>query len=850
MTETHPDPVRGADTWDDVPIVTDLADVGRDDLDLAGGKGANLGELVRQGFPVPGGFLVTTGAYALVVDRAGLAATVADQLAAGATDGAAIRAAFAAAPIPDEVRSAVLARYAELGGGPVAVRSSATAEDLPGAAFAGQQDTYLNVTGPDALLRAVSDCWASLWTERAVAYRNKQGVDQAAVRIAVVVQRMVDAQTAGVLFTANPVTGDRDEIVVDASSGLGEAVVSGLVTPDHYVLDRRGAVRDWTPGKAEVVIRSAAEGGVTHDSSTRTTPTRLPDQVLRELARIGTGVQGHFGRPQDTEWAVVDGHVYLLQARPLTALPPPPVRLNRPQRLAGSILLDYLPVRPYPMDVTTWMEHGPIGMINRMFGSLGIRMNLMDSLYLEDGVVYRLVPPKPHPTVKTLAAPYLLLRRARRYDAAAWMDDPRYAEYLRRKAELTGRDVSALPWRELVATPREVLSLIDYVTALRIDYLPAAGVALLRLRLALRLFGYRGVMSDLLTSPTTTSQTNDALAELAARVRADASLREAFAELDGARLWELLGTDARFADFRGAVDAFLVEYGHRETVSPLLASSPTWQDAPETVLDLVKVLIEQPVGDASADRAGPAVEELLARPLVRQLRLGRRVLRWITKAREGVACREDTHFHFTKPLPILRRDLHEIGRRLTAAGVLAEPFEVYHLELEELETVASEHALSGAVGERLRALVTARSAKRAELAGVRMLDPRAVYAQQDSTATALVAGTPACGGRVTGAVRIVRGPDEFSKLHSGEILVCPYTNPAWTPLFQRAAAVVADSGGPASHAAIVAREYGIPAIMGTGVATTTLTDGQWVTVDGDLGQVSAAETGDDSVREA
>ncbi|MQA06227.1 MAG: phosphoenolpyruvate synthase [Streptosporangiales bacterium] len=841
MTEIHAHQVAGRDAGSDGPLVAGLAAFGRDDLELAGGKAANLGELVRQGFPVPGGFVVTTEAYALVVERAGLACAIADRLAAGEHDGAGIRAAFAAAAVPDEVREAVRAGYAELGGGPVAVRSSATAEDLPGAAFAGQQDTYLNVNGEDALLAAVADCWASLWTDRAIAYRERRGVDQHAVRIAVVVQAMVDADTAGVLFTANPVTGERGELVVDASTGLGEAVVSGLVTPDHYVLDRGGAVQEWTPGRAEVVIRTAADGGVTHDESASAEAQRLPDAVLRELAKLGVGVEAHFGRPQDTEWAVVGGQVYLLQARPMTALPPPPLRLNRVQRRAGTILLDYLPVRPYPLDVTTWMVHGPLGMMNRVFASLNIRMDLLSALYEEDGVVYRIVPPQPHPSPKTLAAPFLLLRRARRYDSAAWMRDPRYAEYLECKAELAGRDVRALPWRQLVGMVREALALVEYVTVLRIDYLPSAGVALLRLRLALMLFGFRGAMSDLLISPTTTSQTNDALDELAAQVRADSQLRQAFADLDTTELRDALRTDQRFADFQTALDAFLAEYGHRETVSPILASQPTWQDAPETVLDLVKVLVEQQAGDAPADRAEPALAELLARPLVRRLNLQRRVRRWVASACAGVACREDTHFHFTKPLPILRRTLFELGRRLTAAGVVREPFDVFHLELDELEVVEDEASLGGAAGERLRAAVVTRAAKRDELAGVRMIDPRAVYPDRGVVGTALVSGTPACGGRVTAPVRVVHGPADFGALRSGEVLVCPYTNPAWTPLFQRAAAVVVDAGGPASHAAIVAREYGLPAIMGTGVATSTLTDGQLVTVDGDRGQVLPAD---------
>jgi len=315
-------------------LVTRIHAVGRDDLELAGGKGANLGELMRAGFPVPDGFIVSTEAYGTVVEDAGLAEVITAGLAAR-DDGATIRAAFENVTIPDGLAAAIIAAYTDLGLGPVAVRSSATAEDLAGAAFAGQQDTYLNVIGNAAVLDAVRRCWGSLWTERAIAYRRRQQIESVNLRIAVVVQLMVDAEFAGVMFTANPVTGTRDEVVVDATPGLGEAVVSGLVTPDHYVIDSHGEVREHSPGRREVIIRSTAGGGVTHSTEAGPEPSTLPDMVLTELAVLGRSVAAHFGRPQDIEWAYADGQIWLVQARPMTALPPPPVKLSRVQRKIG-----------------------------------------------------------------------------------------------------------------------------------------------------------------------------------------------------------------------------------------------------------------------------------------------------------------------------------------------------------------------------------------------------------------------------------------------------------------------------------------------------------------------------------
>jgi pyruvate,water dikinase len=217
------------------------------------------------------------------------------------------------------------------------------------------------------------------------------------------------------------------------------------------------------------------------------------------------------------------------------------------------------------------------------------------------------------------------------------------------------------------------------------------------------------------------------------------------------------------------------------------------------------------------------------------------VRRLLDAARTGIALREDTHFDATRVLPVLRRTVLEAGRRLVAAGVLREPEEVYHLRLEELESLGEPDRLPAEETDRLRRVVGQRAARRAELAGVPMISSAALRPPLGADADALVSGVGASGGRVTGPVRVIRGPAEFGVMRSGDVLVCPYTNPSWTPLFQRAAAVVVDSGGPASHAAIVAREYGIPAVMGTALGTTVLRDGQLVTVDGSTGRITAAQ---------
>ncbi|HWE25609.1 MAG TPA: PEP/pyruvate-binding domain-containing protein, partial [Myxococcales bacterium] len=280
------------------PFVVPLSTLGAKDLAIAGGKGANLGELIRAGFPVPDGFVITTNAYAAAASAASI----------DPTDPIAARARLTEMAVPPEVAIAVRDAYRALGGR-VAVRSSATAEDLPEASFAGQQDTVLDVKGEAALLSAVRRCWASLWNDRAVSYRKTtQAIDERTLRLAVVVQRMVPAQVAGVLFTADPITGRRRRAAIDAVRGLGEQLVSGAVNPDHYLVDvKTGAVLE-------------RRGDIVDDTR------------LGELAAIGARIEAHYGKPQDIEWAIDGEKVWIVQSRDITTLYPIPASAPDPER--------------------------------------------------------------------------------------------------------------------------------------------------------------------------------------------------------------------------------------------------------------------------------------------------------------------------------------------------------------------------------------------------------------------------------------------------------------------------------------------------------------------------------------
>src|SRR5215216_1325007 len=412
--------------FDNAVLVAPLPYFGRSDLALAGGKGANLGELTKAGFDVPSGFVITTAAYDLLIQNNGLQTRLANILAsldldvpeAVAKISQQIHDLLQQTSIPAQIKDKVLKAYRELDSGAVAVRSSATAEDLPEAAFAGQQETFLNIIDEQGLIDAVRACWTSLWSERAILYRARQNVDQNTVKLAVVVQRMVPADVAGVMFTANPVSGIRDELIIDANPGLGEAVVGGLVTPDHFVVNKHSRnIKEQRLGRREVIIRAKTGGGTEQLNSTQETinTASLAPKALRKLSTLGIHIERHFGAPQDIEWAWVQDHTkkvdkfYILQSRRMTALPEP-IKVSGPMKMVIPMLAEMWPTRPYPLDMTTFT-----GAIERAIGNLLVTLigksapNPDESFIEEDGVVLQFKPPQVHPSLSMLFEPWMTM---------------------------------------------------------------------------------------------------------------------------------------------------------------------------------------------------------------------------------------------------------------------------------------------------------------------------------------------------------------------------------------------------------------------------------------------------------
>lgn len=449
----------------------------------------------------------------------------------------------------------------------------------------------------------------------------------------------------------------------------------------------------------------------------------------------------------------------------------------------------------------------------------------------EDGVVVRYTGRLPfRPTPAVFLAPSRLVRLARRYDPAAWRLDPLLGEFLARVRGLNWRDLQELAWPDLLGMVHDTLNAPSLVGELRRRYLVPRILDVGRLRLLVGLLGAGDRFGTLLFTgvETKTLEANRALEALAQLIRAQPRLAALFAGQGPEELWGALEAEPGGAALLSELRAFLDDYGHREVGGTVEVSKPTWREAPAVVLALLKGLVEED------DRPRPTLpgweavrDELLARPVMTRLpRLTAAFERLLARARYFPAIREDTRFYGTMILPSLRGALLEAGRRLQQAGALAAAEDVFHLKRHELEAVTA-WPPTPAVSAELRETVARRRTKRAALASTPLVDPRFLR-QELGRGDVLLRGSPGSPGVVEGRVRLVMDGTEFGRLQEGEVLVAPFTNPALTPLFERAAAVVVDSGGPASHAAIVAREYGIPAVMASADGTRVLEDGMRV----------------------
>lgn len=868
-----------------------FSETDKSSLDLVGGKGANLGELCHiPGVNVPTGFCITTQAYTDFVNRSeefarlleALQDIEAEALETIKEAGRRIRTYLENLDIPSPISQEIIQAWKKTGSQHAyAVRSSATAEDLPGASFAGQQDTYLNIKGESELLVHVRKCWASLFTDRAITYRAKNGFDHRKVLLSVVVQQMVFPEVSGIMFTADPVTGNRKVISIDAAFGLGEALVSGLVNADLYKVRAERIVKRQVAVKKLAIYPLAGGGTEERDIPLlEQSKQALPDEAILALAQVGRRIEEHFGRPQDIEWGYTDGRIYVVQSRPITTLYP-------------------LPKLPDPTS-GVYVSFGHVQMMTDPIKPLG--MSIWAKTMATIDSQYSIVPAGGHlyfDITDTLAswlgrktAPALysksdvLLSSAiaeviRRRDFIATLKPRKRAagtkSYMRKSMGTMAGGMYEMLFREKLDAPdvtaisSQILSELQSELSRRsgrdrLEFLAnhfgkvfmvfmdtigkavfAAWLASLLIgRLARRWLGESSVLDELTKSApgNVSTEMGLELGDLADVIRPYSAALEYMKGADDATFLDGLERVEGGAAIRPAFTAFLAKYGMR-CPGEIDITRPRWREKPtQLVPSIISHIQSTEPGEHRLKFAQGRVEaEQAAQVLLLRLnrKLGgsfkaRLMGKLVRTYREFIGLREYPKYLMVSLLDEYKRVIMEEAARLVERGTVDRAEDVFYLTLEELTAAV-------VTGRADRDKITALKEKYAEYE--KLKPPRVLtsegeaivgsYAPRDLPEGAL-AGAPVSAGVVEGRARVVTKLEE-AVLEKGDILVAPFTDPGWTPLFVSASGLVTEIGGLMTHGAVVAREYGLPAVVGVENATKLIKDGQKIRVNGTDGYV-------------
>jgi pyruvate,water dikinase len=822
-------------------------------LELSGGKGANLSILTQRGFPVPPGFIVTAPVYREFITGAEqwlrrIAALPFHDAAALRAAGDAMQADLRHLPLPHQAADEIveqLGRFPE--NTAFSVRSSSTMEDLAGAAFAGQHETFLNVVGVADVLDRVRGCFVSLWADRAIAYRHQQGFDHTQAAMAVVVQQMVQSATAGVGFSINPINGQLGEMVINANFGLGESVVSGDGEVDQWILDKTtGAVCSARIGsKSHQVVSTGSGTRDVHIEGDDATKPSLDERQLADLAELLARVEASYAFPQDIEWAFADGRLWLLQSRPITTIPPRWTRDESAERFPNVIT-------PLTWD---FVESGFHRSLNHSFGLLGFppfsgKWFAMFGHYIYGNqnaveLYARRVPFTPRSLDELRAAiPQLRQQFGWMQELpVAWLRDlDHYLITLGRfQAEPLANRTAMELWRHVLAVNEHgaqyFLPNIAISIAQGTIYRTLHGL----LKLAVGPADAAALFDHLMAwCETKTGQINKELVELALLARHHPGLLDGISGLTSRELIER-GVLAGYPEFSARFDRFLRDHGHREV--DFDAYVATWGEAPWIVLDNLRLILQMPLDRTPKEKerelkiCAQQGEVRLFAGLPDDLRFFFHEL--LRLARAYTSLDDLEHYQTTRLTPVLRRGLRALGELLAQRGVVDEPMDIFFAHQEQIE-----HALTTDTPEAWREFsAQARQQKEAYLAD-KARRPDWILGESEAEADSAMAGTgdvliglAGSPGVAEGPVFLVLTPEDFAKFPKGAVLVARTTNPTWTPLFYSAAAVVTESGGPLSHGAVTAREMRIPAVMSVRESLTRLQNGQRVRVDGATGRV-------------
>lgn len=848
--------------------VLDFQEIKKEDVMTAGGKGANLGEMTAAGIAVPGGFVVTADAYKAFIKENHLEEMFRRELTEAGKDEAKLldaakkfRHAISKGELPEEVEKTVREKYAQLGEqARVAVRSSATAEDLPDASFAGQQETYLNVRGAEAVLTQIRNCYASLWGNRAVCYRSNQGYDQLSVSLAVVIQKMVESEKAGVLFTVNPINRNPDEMQINASYGLGESVVSGKVTADSYLCDKQGKVKSCQIGSKETQIIYADTQGTAATANAQCTPDDvitsdaqktpgdtaatkevavsekmqkarcLNDEEIAVLCAEALRIEKHYGCPMDIEWAIAGGSVYILQARAITTLH---TDNTEEQKIIAGYLEGMQITGKARANMAFQLEKMPFAYRPLDYDYI-IKINRQKAkIFQENGIILTSDPRIDDDGIQTLPTSRIkvnggifklfgTLKLLKNFAVCAEKCRTFLAEYEDEIGKMRQIDFEQKNIKECGEFLSYTLNLIGRLAYDRFKYALFPSFIARDMEKAVQKVDKSYTKFDLFWGLNNkTSEVTRDIAELAGKIKEDKALAADL--LQGANYQTLY---KKYPEMQSAFDSFLQKNGYKSDYNCYCVDARTLLENPDRLLHILQPLVAT-TETASVEKEqdfGKLMEQLKAIYGSKYPALKERIedFRYFHVVREETQYLWETVFYYvrkclerTNMLLLSDTDYEHGVANLFAEELIAacERGSLSESDKEKIERRNSKHPLAQKVWDASKLLVF--DADGDVLKGV-----------SGSTGTAI------------GKVCIIHGPEEFYKMQKGDVLVCQLTDPEWTPLFNLASAVVADTGSSLSHAAIVAREYGIPAVLGVGFATTRFKDGDTIKVDGDKGEVS------------
>ena len=813
-------------------MILNFNEIKKEDVLVAGGKGANLGEMTSAKINVPSGFVITADAYRDFLKVNGIDILIENGIKKSVDDERKLlneserfRRKIKSGKFPKRLENAIREKYFNLGNNiRVAVRSSATAEDLPDASFAGQQETYLNVQGIESVLNAVRNCYASLWGNRAVSYRFHQDYDQTSVSIAVVIQEMIESEKSGILFTVNPVNKKENEMQINASFGLGESVVSGRVTADSYIIDKLGKIAQVNIGSKETQIIYGDKETVEVAVSSDKRKTRvLNDRELLELMKCGLKIEKHYRMPMDIEWAIKNDIVYILQARAITTLK------NSENDIIGNDLIEkYIKGKKIKKDtrevMSFFLEKMPFAHRVLEFDYLMAINDQKVNILSEGGIILPRNPIIDDDGIQTFSDEGKRIGKNifKFFNILKNMKD---FEFCYKKCK-DFMNVYETKIEEIKHLNFENMTLTDCGNFLEESY------ALLQ-KLAYDRFKYALFPSVLNSKKFTkiikkvnsnyssfdfywdldnkTSVITNDVYTMACEIRKNEALRRAI--ISGDNFKELY---KKYNDFKNITDEFMKDNGFKSDYNCYCLSAKTFLEDPDRLTNILQPILNENSNESKDIKDFSKLMENIEGIYGKKYQYIEKQIKYF---RYFHVVREESQY---VRKCVKRINFILLGDENIEIGVA----NLFHEEL--LKAINR-----GNLNESDKEKINRRNEK----------FPLAVKVWEASkllifkTNGDVLKGVSGSTGIAVGKVCLINSPKEFYKMKKGDILVCHLTDPEWTPLFKLASAVVADTGSALSHAAIVAREYNIPAVLGVGFATTKFKDGDIIQVDGNTGEV-------------